>query len=136
VTFDIETLATINLLVQALLLLTMLVAAYLAKKKQLIRHCNLIRITVLVQLLTIFPTMLPAMLGYLKNPRQPAFQAEMLLHHSSGILVILLWIYINLAFMGRVKLVGRLTTYMRAALMMWVLTFLLGLYLYFQIYVL
>jgi hypothetical protein len=134
--FDVKTLSTINLLVQALLLVAVMAAAYLARSRKLIRHCKIMRVAVAVQLLALFSLMLPMMLSHLKHPRQVAFQTEMLIHHSFGVLVVLLWIYINLAVMGRVKLIGRLTTFMRTALVMWVLTFLLGLYLYFQVYVL
>ncbi len=133
--FNVKTLATIDLVVQALLMVIVLVAVYLARRKQFIRHCNTIRAAVVVQLLAIFLIMLPSMLGYLKFPGQAAFQIEMLVHHSLGALVILLWIYINLAFMGRVRVPGKLATFMRIALTIWVLVFLLGLYLYLQIYI-
>jgi len=134
--FDVKTLATINFLVQALLLVTVLVAVYLARKGQLIRHCNVMRVAVVLQLLTIISLMLPAMLGYVKHPRQPAFQTEMLVHHSLGAVVILLWIYINLAVTRRVRVVGKLATYMWAAFIIWVAAFPLGLHLYFQLYIL
>jgi uncharacterized membrane protein YozB (DUF420 family) len=133
---DVKLLASINLAVQALLLVTILIAAYFARKQQLIRHCYIMRTAVIVQLLSIFSIMLPAMLGYVKNPRQPAFQTEMLIHHSLAVLVILLWVYVNLAVMGRVKVFGRLATFMKIAFTTWVLVFLLGLYLYLQVYIL
>ena len=63
-----------------------------------------------------------------------AFRTEMLVHHSLGILLVLLWAYINMAVMGWVRVVGKLPMYMRTALLLWVLVFLLGLHLYFQIY--
>ncbi|MEK7354036.1 MAG: hypothetical protein AABZ77_05985 [Chloroflexota bacterium] len=133
--FDIKTLASINLLIQALLLGAVLVAAYVAKiRRQLIRHCKIIRVAVVVQLLSIFLIMLPSMLGYLKSPGQVALKTETLIHHSLGILLVLLWVYINLAVMGRVRVLGRLAMYMRTALLIWLLAFLLGLHLYFRIY--
>lgn len=134
--FNVKILADVNLAIQMLLLLTVAVAYYLARKGQLIRHCNIMRIAVAVQLLAIFTVMLPAMLGYVKHPRPVALQTEMLIHHSLGALVIFLWVYINLAFTGKVRLFGRLATFMKIALVIWVLTFLLGLYLYFQVFVL
>lgn len=133
---DVKTLASINLLVQLLLLVTVLVAAYLARRRQLVRHCNIMRIAMVVQLLTVFSVMLPAMFGYVKHPGQVAFQTEMLVHHSLGVLAVLLWVYINLAVMGRVRVLGRLATFMVTTLIIWVLAFLLGLYLYLQVYVL
>lgn len=133
--FDIKTLATINLLIQALLLVAVMVAAYLAKRKrQLIRHCRIVRWAVVVQLLSIFSIMLPSMAAYRTNPAPPPFRTEMLVHGSLGILLVLLWGYINLAVMGKVRVLGKLTMYMWTALLMWVLSFLLGLHLYFRIY--
>ena len=135
--FDIKTMATINLVVQALLLVTVLVAVYQAKiKRRLIRHCRIVRVAVVVQLLSIFLMMLPSMSGYMKSTVQAAFKTEMLAHHSLGILVVLLWVYINLAVMGRVRVLGRLAIYMRTALLLWGLAFLLGLHLYLRIYLL
>src|SRR3990172_625253 len=98
--FDIKTLATINLLIQTLLLVAVLVAAYLAKRKrQLIRHCRIVRWAVVVQLLSIFSIMLPSMAAYRTNPVPQPFRTEMLVHGSLGILLVLLWGYINLAVM-------------------------------------
>ena len=112
-----------------------LAAAYLAKmRRQLIRHCKIVRWAVVIQLLIIFSMMLPSMSGYLKSPGQVVFRTEMLVHHSLGILLVLLWGYINLAVMGRVRVLGRLPMYMRTALLVWGLTFLLGIHLYFRIY--
>ena len=134
--FDVKTLATVNLIIQALLLVTVLVAVYFARKRQIDTHCKIVRIAVVIQLVSIFLIMLPLMLGYVKNPKPLPFQTEMLVHHSLGAIIILQWVYINLAFMGRLKVLGRLTIFMRCALVMWVLVFLLGLYLYLQNYVL
>lgn len=130
-----QTLATVNLVVQALLLMTVLAASYLAKiKRQFVRHCRIIRVAVALQLLAIFLIMLPSLLGYLKSPGLP-FRTEMLIHFSLGVLLVSLWSYINLAVMGKVRVVGgRLPVFMRTALTVWVLAFLLGLHLYFRIY--
>jgi len=134
--FNIRALATINILVQGLLLIGVLISVFLARKGQLDKHCVVMRVAVGLQLFTIFSLMLPAMLGYLKHPGQEAFQIEMLVHHGLGALVVLLWIYINLAVSRRVKVAGQLTTYMWSAFTIWSAAFLLGLYLYFQLFVL
>ena len=135
--FNIKTLATINLLVQALLLITVLVAAYQARiRHRLIQHCRIIRVAMVIQLLTVFLMMLPSLLSYLKSPVEALFQTEMLIHLGLGVLLVLLWVYINLAVVGRVRVVGRLAWYMRTALLAWGLAFLLGLHLYLRIYLL
>ena len=133
--FNPKVLAIINLLVQILLLAAMLVATRLAKKKQFIRHCNIIRVAVVLQLLSTFLLMLPSMLIYLKNAGQAAFQTEMIVHHSLGVLAVLLWVYINLAMKGRVRVVWKLAMFMRTTFIIWVLSFLLGLHIYFQLYI-
>jgi len=133
--FNIKTLATINLVLQVLILGTVLVAAYQAKiRRKLIIHCRFVRVAMVVQIITVVFIMLPWMLGYLKAPGT-TLRTEMLVHHSLGILLILLWGYINLAVAGRVRVLGKLAMYMRAALFIWGLVFLLGLYLYLRIYV-
>jgi len=134
--FNPNVLATVNLLIQALLLGSVLVTAYIAKRqRQLIRHCRIIRVAVILQLLAIVLIMLPSLLGYLKSPGLD-LRNEMVLHHSIGLLLILLWVYINLAVMGRVRVLGGLKWYMRTAASIWLFLFLLGLHLYLRIYVL
>jgi len=134
--FNIRTLATINILVQGLLLIAVLISVFLARKGLLKKHCTVMRVAVVLQLFTIFSLMLPAMLGYLKHPGHEAFQIEMLIHHGLGALVVLIWIYINLAVSRRVRTAGPLTAYMWSAFAIWSAAFLLGLYLYFQLFVL
>lgn len=106
--FNPQVLTTVNLLVQILLLVTVLVAARVAKKKQLIKHCKIVRWAVAIQLLAIFLIMLPSTLGYSPSPLPAALRTEILAHHSLGVLSILLWIYVNLVVGGKVKVLGNL----------------------------
>ncbi|MDP2765935.1 MAG: hypothetical protein Q8O41_00560 [Candidatus Methanoperedens sp.] len=71
--FDVKTLALANLAVYILLVIMVSSAAYLAKKRKLVRHCNFMKALVPVQIIAIAAVMLPSMLGYLKNE----FSAEM-----------------------------------------------------------
>lgn len=128
-----QVLATINLLLQAVLLGTALFAVYQAKDKRLLRHCRIMRWAVLGQLALIILIMLPSFLGYIKISDLP-FRTEIILHHSLGFAVILLWVYANLAVTGRVRTIGQLVWYMRTALSLWIAAFLLGVYLYIRIY--
>src|SRR3990170_2354385 len=93
---DVKTLALANLAVQILLVIMVSRAAYLAKKRKLGRHCTFMRVLVPVQIIAIAAVMLPSMLGYIENP--PPFYTEMLIHHTLGLSVIALWLYINLSF--------------------------------------
>ncbi len=72
---DVKTLATLNLVVQILLVIMVSGAVYLAKKRELGRHCAFMRALVPTQIIAIATVMLPSMLGFLKNP--PPFSTEM-----------------------------------------------------------
>jgi hypothetical protein len=129
---DVKTLALANLAVQILLIMMVSGAVYLAKKKrELMRHCSFMKVLVPVQIIAIAAVMLPSMLGYLKNP--PSFSTEMLVHHTLGLSVVALWIYINLSF-GKPWMPRNLRAFMRLAFTLWMLALLLGLHMYIQIY--
>ncbi len=128
---DVKTLALANLAVQILLVIMVSRAAYLAKKRKLGRHCTFMRVLVPVQIIAIAAVMLPSMLGYIENP--PPFYTEMLIHHTLGLSVIALWLYINLSF-GKVWMPRNLRTFMRTAFVLWMLALLLGLHMYVRIY--
>ncbi|MDO9098859.1 MAG: hypothetical protein Q7U60_12165 [Candidatus Methanoperedens sp.] len=129
--FDVKTLALANLAIQILLVIMLFGAAYFAKKRELIRHCNFMRVLVPVQIIAIAAVMLPSMPGYIENP--PGFYIEMLVHHTLGLLVIALWLYINLAF-GKPWMPRKSALFMRTAFILWILAFLLGLHMYALIY--
>ncbi len=133
----IQTLVVVNLIVQILLVITVFVAAYLAKaKRQLLKHCTIMRIAVVVQLIAIAVVMLPSMLGYIKNqPPGLLFSLEIPVHHALGLLVVALWIYVNLAFKGIVKIRWRLAIPMRLAFSAWIATLILGLHIYLLLWV-
>ncbi len=133
-----ETLVLINLIVQILLMVTVLVAVYLARaKRQLIRHCTIMRVAVFVQLISIAAFMLPSMLGYIQNNAPGLlFSLEIPIHHGLGLVVVALWIYVNLAFKGIIKTHWKLVIPMRLAFGSWIVTFFLGLHIYLFVWVL
>ena len=131
---DIKLMATLDLILQTGLLVTVLIAAGIAKfQRKLIRHCRIIRIAMGLQIIVILFRMLPLMLGYLKSPGL-SIRTEMLAHHTLGLALVVLWVYINLVVLGRARVLGNLRWYMRTALVMWGGAFLLGVHLYAQIY--
>jgi putative membrane protein len=132
--FNVKTLALINLLVQLFLILLLNYAAIFAKKKDLNKHCNIIRIAAGIQIAAIVSIMWESMVGYLGNGQDISFNIELLIHHSLGILLILLWIYINLVFAGIIRLRGELRNIMKSAYIIWTFTFILGLHIYSKIY--
>lgn len=131
---DVKTLATANLALQVLLVILLAWAAYLCRKKKLQKHCTIMRILVPVQIIAIIAVMLPSLLGYLKDEMPSTlFYSEMLAHHTTGIVVVALWIYINQVF-GKPSMPRNFKAVMRLAFALWILAFLLGLHMYTLIY--
>ena len=133
--FDIKTQAMINLTIQVLLIVMVSGAVFLVKKRNIGKHCVVMRVAVLLQIIAISGVMLPSMLGYIENePKGIFFNIEMLVHHTLGLIVIVIWIYINLVFAGIMRIRGRLAVAMRLALASWILALIIGLHMYFLIW--
>jgi putative membrane protein len=133
--FNVKNLALINLSVQLFLILLLNYATFLAKKKDLHKHCTFIRIAAIIQIAAIVAVMWEPMLGYLGNDAQGVlFNMELLIHHSLGIFLILLWIYINLVYARYIRSRGNLRNIMKLAYIVWTFTFILGLHIYIKIY--
>ena len=131
---DIKTVATANVVIQILLFILASGAAYLAKNRDLRTHCTCMKVLLPVQMITVAVIMLPSMLGYLKyeNPGT-FFYSEMLAHHTLGLIVLVIWIYIILTF--RTSWMPRnLRAVMRSAFVVWILSLFLGLHMYIRIW--
>jgi len=124
---DYQTLVTLNFILQLILAAALAFAVLLAKKKNFQKHCLVLRLAVPAQIPAILLLMSPAM-GQILETGQPngLFQAAVLLHHALGLAVIVLWTYINLVYMGRLR--ARLATRlaMQAAAGCWVACLILG----------
>ena len=133
-----KTIVIINLIFQCMLLLTVLVAGYLARFRHNLKlHCLILRVAIPLQILAIAAIMLPAMLGYIhRGDRTTLFNTEMWIHHVLGLGVVGLWVYINLVFQGIIKSPGRLVILMRLAFFLWIIVLLMGIYLYLVTWVL
>jgi hypothetical protein len=128
---DIKTQAMVNLFLQVLLIITISGAVFLAKKRNLGKHCVVMRVAVLLQIIAIAGVMLPSMLGYIEHEQRGLFfNIEMVIHHTLGLAVIAIWIYINLVFAGVMRIRGRLASAMRLALASWILALIIGLHMY------
>ena len=133
--FDIRTQALLNFTIQLLLIMTVFVAVFLAKKRNLGKHCIVMRVSVLLQIIAIAVVMLPSMFGYIENvQRDIFFNIEILVHHTLGLIVIAIWIYINLVFAGVMRIRSRLETAMKLALASWILALIIGLHMYLLIW--
>jgi hypothetical protein len=128
-------LSIINLAVQMALLLIVLTAVYLARRKNNFKaHCMILRIAIPLQIVMVAAIMLPLMLGYIEHFRSSLiFNLELFTHHTLGLMVIALWIYVNLVVSGKIKAWGRLFITMRIAFLAWMLALALGLHLFIMI---
>ncbi|MBI2908524.1 MAG: hypothetical protein HYX92_12840 [Chloroflexi bacterium] len=135
---DIATLAKASLAVNVFIMVTLFVAAYLAKvRRSYGAHCTFMRVAVPLQLLIIASVMLPSLLEYIshRGAEEPFVLVEILIHHTFGLLAVLLWAYINLVFVGVVRSPLRLAILMRLAFVTWTLAFLMGVRFYVIIWV-
>ena len=130
-----KVLIAINLIVQLALFAALLIAAFLARKGRFTKHCTIMRIAIPVQLLAIFIVMLPEMLGYVKALSPTAFIGiEMWVYHFLGLAVVIIWVYVNLVMMGKIKMKGRLLNIMRLAFGLWLLALVSGIHIYVSIW--
>jgi uncharacterized membrane protein YozB (DUF420 family) len=85
--------------------------------------------------LAILALMSPAMVQILEPGRPNGiFQAEVLVHHGLGLAVVLLWIYVNLVYLGRLQARPAPRRAMQAAAGLWVSSFILGFHIYLKLY--
>lgn len=132
---DFRTLVALNITVQIILALALAGSIYLAKRRSLKKHCAAMRIIVPVQILAILGIMLPAMSSYVYLPvGSVVSRSEVLIHHALGLGVVVFWVYINLVFLRFVKPFLRLKPTMQTAAAFWILSLLLGVHIYSQVY--
>ena len=129
---NVKTLVMINLTVQILLMILLSYSSFIVRKKDLRKHCSINRIAVAIQIAAILFFMLPSMLGFVKNGILS--DLEILFHHTLGILLIGLWIYINLAYSRIFKGPDNFKLFMRSAYILWTLAFIVGLHIYIRFY--
>jgi hypothetical protein len=128
-------LAITNLVIQCLLIVATAAAFWLARRRRLKRHCLIMRVSVGVQIVTIAAIMAPALNTYITHwAGWSPFMVRMVVHHTLGVIVVLLFIYFNLALTGVVRAPRRLRPYMRTALGLWLVSLGLGIYLYWYIW--
>ena len=104
-------------------------------RKNLRRHCLQMRVAVALLIINMLAVMLPSLVSFVANERPETwFYLEQIVHHTIGLAVIGLFVFINLAFSGVIKLKHRLQIYMRLAAGLWVLSFFIGVHIYFLLW--
>jgi len=132
---DYQTLVASNIALQLILGTALVFAIFLTKKKNFQKHCLVLRLAVIAQILAILALMSPAM-GQILEPGRPDgfFRAEVLVHHALGLAVVLLWTYINLAYLRRWKARIPPKRAMQAAASFWVASIILGFHIYLKLF--
>lgn len=128
-------LAILNVVLQMLLIVAAATAFWLAKRRRFNRHCLVMRVSLAVQIILIAALMAPSLSAHLSHwSGWSWFTAEIIVHHVLGVIVVVLFIYFNLALTGVVRSPRRLRPYMRSALVLWLVSLAMGLHLYIYIW--
>jgi hypothetical protein len=124
-------LAFVNVVVQFFLILGVGFAAFLAKDRRFRRHCLLMRLAMAVQLASIAVVMAPSLISRIRDWHGWYwFSIELVVHHTLGVIAVLIFVYINLAFTGVVRAPRSYRPLMRVALVTWVIALAMGVHLY------
>ncbi len=133
IALDVKTLATLNLVIQIVLMIVLFFAALWAKKGDVNKHCNILKIAVLLQLAAIFIFMLPSFPGYIVS-NGSILDLVKIFHHILGSVLVGLWIYVNLVYSGFIMWPENFRSIMRIAFTLWILAFFIGAYIFIRIY--
>ena len=128
-------LALTNVIIQCVLIVMAAAAYWLARRRRLKRHCLVMRIAVGVQIVLIAVLMVPSLAAYLRHwDGWSRFTAEIVIHHTLGAIVVLMFVFFNLAVPRVIKIRGRLRPYMYTALVLWLASLGMGIHLYLHIW--
>jgi uncharacterized membrane protein YozB (DUF420 family) len=79
--------------------------------------------------------MLPSLLGYVENvPLIPFLYAELLVHHALGLVLVIVFFYVNLEVGHVIHPLLKRKNVMRFALAVWLIALALGINIYLTIY--
>lgn len=123
-----------NLLLQFLSVIVLAVAVSQVSKDPMRKHCRLVNVAVLLQLLSIIAFMFPSMSTLLEIGVGSSLQTQMGLHHLAGLVVIVFSIYIKLAVDGRIKSIVNPFNLMKITLALWIVVFMGGISLYLSLW--
>ena len=126
-----STLVAYNLLLQSIQSACFANALLLARKREYKKHCLTLCLAFSAQILAILLFMSPAMASLTEPGRPVGFlAAEILMHHSLGLAVVPLFIYINLVYQRRLSPRLSMRSAMQTAAGMWAASLVLGFHIY------
>jgi hypothetical protein len=130
----VRTLQLINLWGQLAVAVGLAVAFYLARRRKLKIHCLVMRILVPLQVLAIGGFMFRSLVLYLQNPPSKVLLVpEMLVHHTLGLVVVLVFVWANLDVAWAPRFRRFLKPLMRTAISCWAVSLMLGLHIFLRV---
>lgn len=128
-------LALASLILQVALIVVAIGGLWLAKKMRLKRHCLVMRVAVGIQIVLIAALMAPSFAERIRIwDGWSWFSAEWVIHHTLGVIVVLLFIFFNLVMTRVIKFRYRLQPYMRTAFVLWVISLATGAHMYWYLW--
>ncbi|WP_321418103.1 hypothetical protein [uncultured Methanomethylovorans sp.] len=124
----------VNIELQLFILLLLAFSSYMAHSKKVQLHCSLMGIALFLQVLTIFFVMSPSLSSVSGIQISNQLFLELWVHHITGLLVLLLVLYINLAVKGYVRFLGEPYRLMKPVALLWFVVFLGGIHIYTRLY--
>lgn len=119
---------------QLFILLLVICSSYMAHSKKVKLHCSLMGVAFFLQVITIAFVMSPSLLSLLRMTLSDNLLVKLWVHHITGLLVMILVVYINLAVKGSVRFLGEPYRLMRPAALLWIVVFLGGIFIYLNLY--
>ncbi|TGC10734.1 hypothetical protein [Methanolobus halotolerans] len=130
-----DSMGFVSIVIQFLLLLMMIFAVRSVSGRQIDRHCKIVNLAVVLQLISVMIFMTAPMSSLLRlNIGGTVLGALIWIHHLGGLTVFLLAVYINMALNGNLKFLGNPYKWMRITLVVWILTFTGGVLIYLHIW--
>ncbi len=132
--FTVFNMLYVNLLLQLIVVILLIFAVIKAYRDSYDEHCKFMTIAIAVQILSVLIFMAPSMYSLSGIIMTGYFTTLMYLHHILGLIVIVLSIYIKLAFSGKIPSPVPPLKMMKLTLFLWVLTLLGGSTLYLTLW--
>jgi len=127
--------ALVNLIIQIVVGIVGFAAVVVARKRKVRRHCLLMRASVAVLIVTTVVSMTSPFVDFVREtPPLALFYPEMVVHHTLGLALIVLFIYINLSYTGVIKATRGFKAAMWSAASSWLATLVLGIHLYLRLH--
>jgi uncharacterized membrane protein YozB (DUF420 family) len=127
-------LALFSVATQLVLLVALLVGGTVGMRRHFRRHCLFMRVLFGLQIVAIAVFMIRSFGLYSVPFVVAGWTIALIIHHVFGLVMIALFVYINLAWLGAIRPPRRYRQFMRVAFSSWLIALVLGLYVYLRIW--